>query len=245
MKLAFTLPAIFAIIVGLLIFGRAPDLSARMRIDQFDTTLTADLFGLSHMTEFTRYLTVEAPSGELKVRMAVDWGPARRTSIYVAGNNQIAVLGPAHDDYFISLTPLQLVRTPMLPAERWTYVGAFDLYWEISESKPGQDGGGHHAFRFFAASEQAECIPTLMDGDTGGPYRTEHYRQSCPDRSEDDPNVRALFPDRAAMPPVLCQYRHLSDQPRQERRRASEATHTDHCHVRLGTVRTIPTIHVT
>jgi hypothetical protein len=156
-----------------------------MRIDQFDATLTADLFGISHLTEFTRYLTVQGPPGALTIRMATDWGPARRTSIYVAGNNQIAILGPAHDDYFVSLRPLQLVKEPMVPAERWTYLGAFDLYSEISESKPGQEGRRHFVFRFVAASQESECIPTLMDGDSGGPYRTEHYRRRCPDTGPD------------------------------------------------------------
>jgi hypothetical protein len=184
-KFGVVLLAIFGIIAGLLIFGRTPDFSASMRIDQFDATVTADLFGRSHLTEFTRYLTVQVPSGELKIRMAVDWGPARRTSVYIAGNNQIVVLGPAHDDYFISLEPLQLVRTPMVPAERWTYLDAFDLYSEIGESKPGQEGRRYLVFRFVAASQEAECIPTLMDGDSGGLYRTEHYRQRCPDTGPD------------------------------------------------------------
>jgi len=168
--------AVFGIIAGLLIFGMAPDFSARMRIDQFDATLTADLFGISPFgaPEFRRYLTIQAPSGALTIEMAKDWGPARRTSIYVAGNNQIAILGPAHDDYFVSLSPLRLIREPVLPAQRWIYLGAFDLY-SVQEREER-----HRVFRFVAASQEAECIPTLLEGDSGGPHRTEHYQRRCP-----------------------------------------------------------------
>jgi hypothetical protein len=95
--------------------------------------------------------------------MFEDWGGATRTSIYLTEANEIAILGPAGDDYLVSFNPLRITPGFHLWSDKWEYVGAFD--------KPRTRG----AFRFFSPEEQRECIPTMGEFEPGS-HRTEYYQ---------------------------------------------------------------------
>jgi hypothetical protein len=140
------------------------------------TRLTAELVNTSPLgaTEYERTLKIETAAESLTIRMFDDWGPARRTSIYLTENGSLVVLGPAHDDYFVSLRPLRRLQAPaQSDSSRWAYVGAFDL----ATTGVGRDR--RTVLRFFSSAQQAECVPTFMDSDEGGPFRKHAYASSC------------------------------------------------------------------
>jgi hypothetical protein len=156
---------------------RLPAHTAATAVPALGLALTAEVFTLSELTEFERHLTVAGGGETLRVRMADVQGPAHRTSLYRAGGTEIAVLGPAGDDYFFTAGPLRRLDSPSRPSEEWTYFGAFDL-----RTDPGGSPAGNPAqvFAFIPASEETECIPTLSEGAGAGPHRKDRARRSCP-----------------------------------------------------------------
>ena len=180
-KVLFLLPMGMSLIVlgPMLVAGAywgfvryVPVYSAQMHSKQLDVDIRVDVF--LNWSAADRYLYVSASSGGVEQRMAEDWGPASRTSVYRTPDRQFVVLGPARDDYLISLDPLKVEKSFNLPSNDWTYLGAFDDYTTT------KDGERVRVFRFIPADQQAECIPTLMDGAPAGPHRSAAYRTVCP-----------------------------------------------------------------
>lgn len=125
-------------------------------------------------SEHQRKLEIQRGDRTLGLDMLDDWGPATRSSVYQMGENGIAILGPAGEEMFFTLQPLKQTPKPLVSdSGRWTYLGAFDLR---TVSRP--DGERSRAFTF-SEDLSTECIPILMGGEPGGPYRTASYRQSC------------------------------------------------------------------
>ena len=125
------------------------------------------------LAEYERYLNVTTSSGTVSKKMFSDWGGASRTSLYLTPDRRLMVLGPADNDYSISLSPLQIGSILRQSSDDWIYLGAFDFYRDASS------GRGVRVFRFLTAAEQAECIPS-MGGVSPGPHRSSAYRSRCP-----------------------------------------------------------------
>lgn len=158
---------------------RPPAHAATAAVPALGLSLTAEVFTLSDLTEFERRLTLAEAGGggELKVRMADVRGPAHRTSLYRVGEAELAVLGPAGDDYFFAAGPLRRLDGPSRPSEEWTYLGAFDLRMTPAG---GPAGGSAQVFAFVPADAGEECIPTLLEGARGGPHRRQRVQRTCP-----------------------------------------------------------------
>ena len=173
---------------------RAPAHTATTAIPALGLTLTAEVFTLSDRTEFERRLTLATDTAELRVRMADVRGPAHRTSLYRAGEAEIAVLGPAGDDHFFATGPLRRLDGPRRRSEAWTYLGAFDFR---TDPDGGPAGGAAQIFAFVPAEVEEECIPTLLEGADGGPHRRERVRRSCPPAPGPSPSGAGAAPHRA------------------------------------------------
>lgn len=158
---------------------RPPAHVAEATVPAAGLALTAELFALSHLTEWERHLVVSTPAdgATLRVRMADVQSPAHRTSLYRVGGAEIAVLGPAGDDYFFAAGPLRRLGGPSRPSGEWTYLGAFDLRTDPEGSTAG---GPAQVFAFIAAEAEEECIPTILQGAQSGPHRREHASRTCP-----------------------------------------------------------------
>jgi len=142
---------------------------------------TITIYGIGYLASYERYLSVTTEEGTVQARMLAPWGPSLRASVYSVGDNQIAILGAARDYHFIALRPLRTIQGKdiALPSDRWVYLGAFDHY---HERRTREAGGNREVSRFIAAAEQAECIPTYLGGDFGGPYRGQYTQDSsCPE----------------------------------------------------------------
>jgi hypothetical protein len=126
-----------------------PAHSIETHLDKINTTIRLDLYVTSPIgkAEYARRLIVASPQGIVSRYMGDDWGGATRTSIYLTERNEIAVLGPAEDDYLISFNPLRITNAFRLASDKWEYIGAFDR--------------GDSSFRFFSPEDQSECIPTM------------------------------------------------------------------------------------
>jgi hypothetical protein len=182
LKALFILPAAFigVMAVGLIllvVFGTAygrlvPSDSQEIEINEIDTKLRLDLYVNNPFgkAEFDRRLVVTSPQGTISRDMQLDWGGATRTSIYLTPDRQIAILGPAGDDYLVSLDPLQIVPLfrQQLDSDSWKYLGVFD-----------RGDTQYFTLRFYSASEQTECVPTLMHGGTITSFRIRASKTSC------------------------------------------------------------------
>jgi hypothetical protein len=144
-----------------------PAHSIETRLEEINTRIRLDLYLTSPIgkAEYARRLVVDSPQGSISRYMRDDWGGATRTSIYLTERNEIAILGPADDDYLISFAPIRITSTFRLPSDKWKYIGAFDKR--------------DRAFRFFSAEDQRECIPTMGGFDEPGIHRSEYYRTRC------------------------------------------------------------------
>jgi len=69
--------------------------------------------------EYDRRLVIKSSQGDVDRYMMSDWGGASRTSIYLTESNQIAILGPADDDYLVSFNPVRITNRFRLPSEKW------------------------------------------------------------------------------------------------------------------------------
>ena len=152
-------------------FGHRPAHSARTKIPDLETDLTLRFYYTwDENADAGRYLYVNTPSGRIRIAMtAFDWAHNSRTSVYLTPERKIAVLGPAGDDYLVSLDPLT-TKVAAGVSENWAYLGAFDF-------QPAEDGG--RPLRFVSAAEQAECIPMLSEG----PYQAYKTRTSARQRN--------------------------------------------------------------
>ncbi|TFW12063.1 hypothetical protein EGY25_08400 [Brevundimonas intermedia] len=132
------------------------------------TMVVSSPFGRS---EHQRKLEIQHGDRRLGVNLVDDWGPAARLSVYQTDQNGIAILGAEFEEVFFTLDPLKQTPQPNnSDSGRWTYLGAFDLRRsDDSESKTFN----------FNSDPSAECIPILMGGEPGGPYRTAFYQRSC------------------------------------------------------------------
>jgi hypothetical protein len=170
---------VFIVLAGLFVHSAiVPAHSASTTIPDVKTELTLRFYYTwDESTDSGRYLYVDTPRGRIRVYMtAFDWAHNARTSIYLTPERKIAILGPAADDYLLSLDSLTAKALAAKPAagasENWTYLGAFDF--EVAR-------GSGRLLRFVSAAEQAECIPMLMDV----PYeaykiRTSARQLTCP-----------------------------------------------------------------
>ena len=130
-----------------------PPYSATAAIPELQAELTLRFYWVEEVaTEHGRYLTIISPAGGKTFTMAAfDWAHNSRTSIYRTPDGEIAVLGPAGDDYLLSPGTMAVVQRYTADSERWIYLGAFDY-------KHFQHG---RELRFFRADEQPECIPMV------------------------------------------------------------------------------------
>ena len=105
-----------------------PVQSIETRLDKINTTIRLDLYLTSPIgkAEYARRLIVASPQGTASRYMREDWGGATRTSIYLTEANEIAILGPADDDYLVSFNPLRITQDFHLSSDKWEYIGAFD-----------------------------------------------------------------------------------------------------------------------
>jgi hypothetical protein len=168
---------VFIVLAGLFVHSvLVPAHSASTTIPDLKTDLTLRFYYTwDENTDSGRYLYVDTPRGRIGVHMtAFDWAHNARTSIYLTPERKIAILGPAVDDYLVSLDSLTAKAVAAKPAagasENWTYLGAFDF--EFVE-------GGGRLLRFVGTSEQSECIPMLMEG----PYQTYTIRTGARQRN--------------------------------------------------------------
>jgi len=140
-------------VLSLILPGGGP--TASTRISDLDTDLTLRFYS-SWDEDSGRYLYVHTPRGKTRINMALyDWPHNARTSVYLAAERKIAVLGPMGKDFLVSLDPLTTTRVAAGASEHWTYLGAFDFQH--------MEGGGR-SLRFISAAEQPECIPMLSEG---------------------------------------------------------------------------------
>lgn len=165
---------------------RQPAHAAQAMLPAVGLALTAELFTLSDLTEWERHLVLSTPAdnASLRVRMKDVRSPAHRTSLYRVGDAEIAVLGPAGDDYFFASGPLRRLGGPSRPSGEWTYLGAFDLRTDPDGSTAG---GPAQVFAFIPAAAEEECIPTLLQGAEAGPHRREHASRTCPRPAPETP----------------------------------------------------------
>jgi len=157
------------LVVGLVFERLVPAESVELLVPRASASVRIELYLTSPIgkAEFARRLVVQTPRGTLSQYMSDDWGGATRTSIYLTDSNEIAILGPAEDDYLISFNPMRIARSIPSTSEKWEYLGAFD-----------RGDTRLFSFRFFQPHEQTECIPTMGDFPPGR-HRTQAYRSSC------------------------------------------------------------------
>ena len=130
-----------------------PAHSAEFHIRELDATVGIQFYWLWGVGNGDgRYLTVSTRYGYVTHEMCgFDWAHWSRTSVYLAGADQIAVVGPQECDYLISVDGLVVSPAFKVPSADWVYLGAFHF-----AASPG--GPGARELRFFPASEQRECI---------------------------------------------------------------------------------------
>jgi hypothetical protein len=169
--LVLILPAIIVVTGWIAHSAIVPAHSASAKIPDLETDLTLRFYYTwDENADAGRYLHVNTPSGRIRIAMtAFDWAHNSRTSVYVTPEREIAVLGPAGDDYLVSLDPLT-TKVAAGASENWAYLGAFDF-------QPAEDGG--RLLRFVSAAEQAECIPMLSEG----PYQAYKTRTNARQRN--------------------------------------------------------------
>ena len=169
--LVLILPAVIVVAGWIAHSAIVPAHSASTKIPDLETDLTLRFYYTwDENADAGRYLYVNAPSGRIRIAMtAFDWAHNSRTSVYLTPERKIAVLGPAGDDYLVSLDPLT-TKVAAGVSENWAYLGAFDF-------QPAEDGG--RPLRFVSAAEQAECIPMLSEG----PYQAYKTRTSARQRN--------------------------------------------------------------
>lgn len=168
--LALILPAVIVVAGWIAHSAIVPAHSASTTIPDLETDLTLRFYYTWENTDAGRYLYVNTPRGRIRIAMmAFDWAHNSRTSVYLTPERKIAVLGPAGDDYLVSLDPLT-TKVAAGVSENWAYLGAFDF--QLTE-----DGG--RSLRFVSASEHAECIPMLSEG----PYQAYKVRTSARQRN--------------------------------------------------------------
>ena len=169
--LALILPAVIVVAGWIAHSAIVPAHSASAKIPDLGADLTLRFYYTwDENADAGRYLYVNAPSGRIRIAMtAFDWAHNSRTSVYLTPERKIVVLGPAGDDYLVSLDPLT-TKVAAGVSENWAYLGAFDF-------QPAEDGG--RPLRFVSAAEQAECIPMLSEG----PYQAYKTRTSARQRN--------------------------------------------------------------
>jgi hypothetical protein len=163
-----------------------PAYSAEFYIKERDTTVTLafypvrDFWG-SHEPVATeqnsgRFLTVSTPDGQITQKMCgYDWAHNARTSVYLADDHDIALVGVDQCDYVISTRPFSTTPAINKPSDRWIYLGAFDLVDHDSGAGHGMPSHTRE-LRFIPADEEAECIKA---GTGSATIRNAARRASC------------------------------------------------------------------
>jgi len=166
LSLPVVLPALFFAYVNWV-----PPYAATMTVPELRADLTLRFFYVWDVSiDAGRYLTIRAPLGRKTIAMtAFDWAHNSRTSIYRTPDGEIAILGPAGDDYVVSLDTMKVAERIAFGSERWIYLGAFD--YEIMQFE--------RRLRFIGADEQAECIPMIGADDNGSRPRYNARRRNC------------------------------------------------------------------
>jgi hypothetical protein len=136
--------------------ARTPAHTASAAVPALGLTVTAELFALSDLTEFERHLKVSAADGAtLRARMGEVRGPTDRTSLYRAGEREIAVVGPlGNEGRFFAAEPLRRLDRPSRPASDWTCLGAFELSVVPNAGDPAR--GRQQVFAFVPAAGEEE-----------------------------------------------------------------------------------------
>jgi hypothetical protein len=173
-----TLAAPFLAIVGLaalglmclyLYFQIVPAKSAAVFLPEIDTTVKLQFY-YTWDDESGRFISIKNHNGTVRSSIdGWDWAHNARTSIYVTQEGNIAILGPAENDYVADGKTLRLrnLLRAGKSSQTWKYMGAFD-------------SGSYDSLHFFSSSDQKECIPMLMEYELNPALsRAEHRRQSC------------------------------------------------------------------
>ena len=148
-------------------------------ITEKNVTLTLEFFRANDLfsdglDSKVRYLTLTGPNGQVKYGMrGWDWSHRARTSVYATENGNFAVLGPDEEDVLIDVSQLTTSRAFRVASQGWTYLGAFDFV-------RGQNGDHDRSFRFIAATEQAECVPSSPSSGAEVWPRNAARQQRCP-----------------------------------------------------------------
>jgi hypothetical protein len=132
-------------------------------------------------SEGQHYLTVRTPKARVSIKMCgLDWPHSARTSLYLVGDRDFAVVGAYHCDYLITTDPPGYSRVSNVSSENWIYLGAFDLV-EVQEAGRPRAPRQSRELQFIPASEQEECIE--MHGETkkyDWAVRNEARKNKCP-----------------------------------------------------------------
>jgi hypothetical protein len=157
-----------------------PTYSAEFYIKERDTTVTLafyrvwDLFDsdgpMATEENSGRSVTVWTPDGQVTHKICGDdWPHWARTSVYLVGGHDLAIVGPHHCDYLVSTRPMAVARVIEEHSRDWIYLGAFDL---IEQDGPPRA----QVLRFIPADIEEECIIGKADQRT---VRNEARRESC------------------------------------------------------------------
>ena len=133
---------------------RYPIERAEIAIRKADrSVLRLEYYGGDDEQNAKGYLTFVDGLGEVRKKMegSHDWVHWHRTSVYLMGDERIAVLGPGYDDYVVDPKRRTIADLRQGTAsDDWAYLGAFDFADE------------YKGLKFIPASEeQRECTPTL------------------------------------------------------------------------------------
>ena len=145
--------------------------SASVFIPELNATIKLDFYMVWDVTqESGRYLTVSTQKASVRSQIyGFDWVHNARTSVYETPDHKIVVLGPVGADYVIDPRRGELKNLSSFASSvGWNYIGAFDF------------GRAYHTLHFFPASQQPECIPILMRGESWPEMsRGEYRKEDC------------------------------------------------------------------
>jgi hypothetical protein len=167
-----------AVLVGWLIYGAlVPVFAANSSIQENDSTVRLEFFRVNDLfndglQKSGRYLTITSPHGRIAYQMpGWDWAHRARTSLYLTGSKDIAILGPDGEDILIDVDRSKISRAVRISSGDWTYLGAFDFVQPVI--------GGHvRSLRFIPALEQDECVLDALP--MQGKPRADARKELCP-----------------------------------------------------------------
>jgi hypothetical protein len=154
-----------------------PAHSAEFYVKERDVTVTLAFYDLWSSPgpqyaeeDGSRTLTLRTPDGRVTHWICDDdWMRRSRTSLYLVGDHDFAVVGPNGCDYLITTRPMAVSRAREERSRDWIYLGAFDFVDD-------RVSPGHQSLQFFPAFEEQECIEGQVQSFT---VRNDARRDSC------------------------------------------------------------------